>query len=231
MDQDIMNLTPTDSHTPICCLSTGQESLKWKKLASDYKPDWVKPINSYPGLWARVPDSYYDFIREIMTKMAPFFGLDVNDVKRVSANYAVVTKSQTELGPYQTIPHFDNLNPNQIALVHYLCDNQFGGTGFYKHRATGFEEITTTNHDTYRDILDTELQAKPLESPAYIRADHPLFMRTQYLEAQFGDIVAFPSNILHSACIVGEPPSDKSLTEGRLTITSFIVFGQRSTQA
>ncbi|KZN64760.1 hypothetical protein N473_13285 [Pseudoalteromonas luteoviolacea CPMOR-1] len=228
MEQDIKNLSPTDSKVPIYCMSTGEESLKWKKLASNYKPDWVQPINSYPGVWARVPDSYYDFIRKVMAQMAPFFAVDVNDIKRVSANYAVVTKSQAELGPYQTIPHFDNLNPNQIALVHYLCDSQFGGTGFYKHCETGFEEITVENHEHYRNILDSELEQQSPAKPEYIRSNHPLFHRTQYLEAQFGDIVAFPSNILHSACIAGEPPATEMLTEGRLTITSFIVFGKQS---
>ncbi|USE68847.1 hypothetical protein CTT31_06795 [Pseudoalteromonas maricaloris] len=224
-----IQLSPYERDTPMIYMDFGNMSTVWKQQAPSYRPDWVKPINSYPGLWARVSNDYFEFVKELALKLAPYFGASpsLESIKRISCNYAIATKLNEELHAYQTIPHFDNLNSNQIALVHYLCGGEFGGTGFYQHKSTGVKEVISANHDRYRDHLDIELSQGGYKEKQYISSHHPLFDRTHYIEAEFGRIVAFPSTRLHSACLAESQLNSDVILDGRLTITSFIIFDRR----
>lgn len=210
----------TDKYT--YSLMKVEESIKWKKLASNYKPDWIAPSNSYPGLWAKVPQTYFDFINQLIPSLLSNFSAELKNVKRVACNYALATTSHEELHDYQQIPHFDSQLNNQIAIVHYLCSQEFGGTGFYYHNSSEIEVVTAKNRASYVDTLSNEMTHLNNKSSQYIEDNHPLFTRTHYEQAQFGKLICYPGNLLHSACIPSVDLTVSKLTEGRLTITTFI---------
>ncbi|MBE0367496.1 MULTISPECIES: DUF6445 family protein [Pseudoalteromonas] len=214
------------NHALVKTIDASTDSKKWLKTASNYRPDWVLPTNSYPGLWAKVHNDYFAFIKNVIDALSTPFNYSANNVKRVSCNYALVTQEPSSLQPFQTIPHFDLPKDNQIALVHYLCDAQFGGTGFYSHKSTGINRVSRHNHDDYIHSIKKEIDTHTAQSPQYITHTHPLFVREHYEAAQFGKIVAYPGNLLHSACIPQQLPKANDLRSGRLTITTFATLGE-----
>lgn len=54
---------------------------------------------------------------------------------------ALATETPENLEPVQKVPHHDSPDPFRIAMVHYLCRDMPGGTGFFRHKATGFEGL------------------------------------------------------------------------------------------
>ncbi len=56
------------------------------------------------------------------------------------------------------IAHYDSTDPAIFAAVIYLCDSRFSGTSFYRHRRTGYEEITAENRRNYQIALATDMR-------------------------------------------------------------------------
>lgn len=222
----MQDLISQSDHSLIATLDAPEESAKWLKAASNYRPDWVLPTNSYPGLWAKVPNNYFQFIHEVLQAFSNTYNYSAKNIRRVSCNYALVTQKHESLNPFQTIPHFDTPMNDQIALVHYLCDEQFGGTGFYQHVNSKITRVNRNNHDSFVNTVKQQLEELDPTTPEYIADNHPLFKRTHYEHAQFGRLVAYPANLLHSACIPTPLPESQDLRSGRLTITSFITLGE-----
>lgn len=210
------------SHPLVCSYFAKNDSKQWLNFASNYRPDWVTPTNSYPGLWAKVPNLYFKFINDIIVEISKQHRFEMTDIKRVSCNYALLTSTPSSLLPFQTIPHFDSKINNQMAIVHYLCGQEFGGTGFFRHNQSGIELIDSKNRANYLDTLSVEIQDTANVSQSYISDNHPLFTRTHYESAEFGKLVTYPGNLLHSACVPESLPVVKHLRDGRLTITTFI---------
>ena len=103
----------------------------------------------YPGDRAPAPASYLQargaLLSEVITGV---FGM-VAGADLIECNFSVVTTPPEALTPIQRLPHFDGTAPNRLALLHYLCPPEAGGTSFYRHRATGFETITDARLSAY----------------------------------------------------------------------------------
>ena len=95
----------------------------------------------------------------------------------ISAGYSIVTTRPAELTPIQRLPHFDGLEPERIALLHYLSGAEQGGTAFYRHRSTGYETITADRHAAYDAALHRDVARHGLPVPAYISGDTPIYER------------------------------------------------------
>src|SRR3546814_19658635 len=58
------------------------------------------------------------------------------------------------LAPVQRLPHFDGVEDDLIALLHYVAPN--AGTAFYRHRASGLELVTPESVDRFVEIARCE---------------------------------------------------------------------------
>src|SRR6266702_5460333 len=116
--------------------------------------------NLYPGLRAPMPESFSTAFRTWLTPILQRHGVleGGRAICRDSSFFSVVTTASTDLLPIQRIPHYDSTDPGLFAAVIYLCDTRFSGTSFYRHRRTGYEEITEENRSNYRLALDNELR-------------------------------------------------------------------------
>jgi hypothetical protein len=186
---------------------------------------WVEADNSYPGIRAQVPDSYYSNIyAAIKSLMYKTFDIRTNTTKSAYSCFSLTTSSPEDLKNYQRIPHFDTLAGNQYALVHYLCDAPHGGTSFYRHKKTGFESITESRWDEYWSKITAEWGTYGQPDREYIVGDTESFVRTKNVEIKYDRVLIYPGGQLHSGNIDPLISLSPDPQVGRLTITTFIEY-------
>ena len=183
--------------------------------------------NLYPGLRAPVPESFSTALRAWLTPILQGNGMLAagQAIQRDSSFFSVVTTASGELLPIQCIPHYDSIDPNLLAAVIYLCDTRFCGTSFYRHRRTGYEEITAENQANYRLALDHDMRTHGAPPRQYMNGDSLLFETTFSNPLKFNSAIVYPGRILHAGNIRSPfvPPRDPS--EWRLTITALLEVG------
>lgn len=145
-------------------------------------------------------------------------------IEPVSCLLSLTTTKQEHLRPIQSVPHFDSCDSAQIAGVHYLCSEQFGGTSFYRHRSTGYESMTAQRIADYAPSLKSEVMALKARSFQYIRGDTELFERTASIEAKFNRAIYYRSNVLHSGDIPADIQMPLNPRAGRLTANTLAVI-------
>jgi hypothetical protein len=190
-------------------------------FAQSYAPD---RSNLYPGLRAPMPQSFSTAFRAWLTPILQRNGVleGSRAIYSDASFFSVVTTASTDLLPIQRIPHYDSTDPSLFAAVIYLCDTRFSGTSFYRHRKTGYEEITAENRNNFRLALDTEMRIHGVPQKEYINGDSLLFEAIFSNELRFNSAVIYPGRILHAGNIKKQfnPPKDKS--EWRLTVTALL---------
>ena len=111
----------------------------------------------YPGLRAEVAATDVEaYLAPIQALIAKTFGF-AGPPRVISAGYSIVTTRPADLTPIQRLPHFDGLEAERVALLHYLNGQEQGGTAFYRHRSTGFETISAERHAAYDAALHREV--------------------------------------------------------------------------
>jgi len=174
------------------------------------------PGNFYPGMRAPVPEA-------ISMALRPWLGRLLHSAFHQDTSYfSVETTASAEQLPNQRIPHYDSTHPGLFAAVIYLCDSRFAGTSFYRHRRTGYEEITEDNRRNYQLALDNELRMLGPPEREYVNGDNALFERIFSNVLRFNSAIVYPGRVLHAANIPRgfEPP--KTSADWRLTVTSLL---------
>lgn len=183
--------------------------------------------NFYPGLLGAMP---LRFVAALVAALRPrietVFALGDAQPVNASFNFSMVTFGPDQLEPAQRIPHVDTTDPLQLAVLHYLCDERFDGTAFYRHRSTGFETLSEERWGPYQAALAADLERHP-PAAGFIGADTPVFERTARFGLRFDRVLVYRSRVLHSGQI--DPAVDLSPDprEGRLTGNIFLNYGRR----
>lgn len=172
--------------------------------------------NLYPGMRSPMPESFSTTFR---AWLAPILKRHID---RDTSFFSVVTTASADLLPIQCIPHYDSTDPNLFAAVIYLCDTRFSGTSFYRHRKTGYEEITAENQNNYNLALDSEMRRYGAPKKEYMNGESVLFEAIFSNELTFNSAIIYPGRALHAANIRSQFDSPKDKSEWRLTITALI---------
>jgi hypothetical protein len=193
-------------------------------FAQSYAPDHS---NLYPGFRAPIPQSFSTALRAWLTPILRRNGMleGSRAIYRDSSFFSVVTTASTDLLPIQRIPHYDSTDPNLFAAVIYLCDTRFSGTSFYRHRKTGYEEITEENRNNFRLALDNEMRIHGAPPKEYANGDSFLFEAIFSNELQFNSAIIYPGRVLHAANISRQFTPPKHKDEWRLTVTALLQSG------
>lgn len=174
----------------------------------------------YPGLLAPAPVAYLDgLVRFALSQIAAHFGTGPVVPARARGNFSLMTTPPADLSPDQRVPHVDAADRMQFAGVHYLSD-QPAGTGFFRHRATGYETIDADRLAVYRRHLDAELAA--LGPGGYVTGDHTHFTIIDAVEARPDRLILYRAALLHSGLIDAVPPHAEDPLQGRLTGNLFL---------
>ena len=193
------------------------QSLTDRAAADSFSPRGVH----YPGIRAPVQPAY---LAERLDVLEPVlrgvFGLG-RGAELAESAFSLVTTPPGELTPIQRLPHFDTTDGKRLALLHYLCGPEKGGTAFYRHRTTGYETVSHERLDTYDAALRTDV-AKHGVPHGYTRASGPIFEQTANVEARFNRMVIYRSRTLHSGQIPDDFTFSTDPRQGRLTVNIFL---------
>lgn len=180
----------------------------------------------YPGIRKPAPPEYAeDLAARYGEVLRERFAMPTHTApKVVFCALSITTTQPHRLRPVQRVPHFDTSAANQLAIVHYLCGPEHGGTSFYRHRSTGFATISQQRIREYSATLKREVMTKYPPPARYMDGDDPLFMRIATYEARCNRALIYPSNVLHSADIRRVSLPQASPRVARLTVNSFVRF-------
>jgi hypothetical protein len=190
-------------------------------FAQSYAED---PGNLYPGVRAAMPESFSIAFRAWLTPILRRNGVLEPDqaLYRDSSFFSVVTTASKDLLPIQRIPHYDSINPGLLAAVIYLCDTRFSGTSFYRHRRTGYEEITAGNQENYRVALNSDMRVHGAPRREYMNGDSLLFEVIYSNELKFNSAIVYPAGALHAASIDRHFQAPRDRKDWRLTVTALL---------
>jgi hypothetical protein len=172
----------------------------------------------YPGVVALVPDIYRDnVLAALFRPMVGVFGMIPSTRGKSYGFFGLTTLNHSDMSPRQRAPHVDSSRMNSFATVHYLSESSFGGTAFYRHKATGLEVVTPATNDRFNRTRQQELDAEdgtPLDL-----AD--IYEEIAYIEPKFNRLILYRAGQLHSARLdQGAALTDDPRT-GRLTANLF----------
>lgn len=179
----------------------------------------------YPGIRATAPEAYS---QELISLLDPLirinFEIDESlPLRKTPCMFSLTTMPPSQLGPLQRIPHFDSSAPRYMAALLYLCDGRHGGTGFYRHKATGLQRIGAADTDRYAAAVREEL-ARRAPPQRYFDAGDEHFEFLGMVPAKFNRLVVYSGGLIHTACVnPGLSISDDSRA-GRLTVNTFVDF-------
>jgi len=176
---------------------------------------YVPEHTRYPGLNARLPEAYYTFLMGALRgPMQTAFGLPTSAYLDYFGFFGLITVSHEHVEPIQKIPHYDGPDPGQLAMVHYLSHDAFGGTGFFRHKATGFESVNPCRRDRYIGAAQAELKATREDGMVnYEQIDEAEFV--------FNRLIIYRGNVLHAA-LHGKAALSHDPQGGRLTANGFV---------
>lgn len=185
----------------------------------------VAERKGYPGVRAPVPADYSAALTALMEPLIrQNFGVPAGLALRKSeCAFSLTTLPPAELGPLQRTPHFDASTPHHMAVLLYLCGPEHGGTGFYRHKATGLQQVTADNREGFLDAYYAELNARP-PAPRYFDDSDAHFEFLGMMPARFNRLVVYRGSLLHSAVVNPRLSIDGDPRTGRLTVNSFYDF-------
>ena len=177
--------------------------------------------SGYPGLLAPAPVAYINaMVGFVLPLIVAHFATGPVAPARARGNFSLVTTPPEALNPDQRIPHVDTADRLQFATVHFLSPDNADGTGFFRHRATGFETIDAERLPAYRASLDRE-RVDPPPSGYRIESDAQ-FERIGAIEARYDRLVLYRAALLHSGLVSHLPDAAADPARGRLTGNLFL---------
>lgn len=180
----------------------------------------------YPGMRTASPRSYlmalYRFLPPILEQA---FGAGRDQFAKVESSYSLVTTPTEDLTFIQRIPHFDSNDPGELAMIHFLCGPEHGGTSLYRHRETGFEFVDKARRAPFIESLEAAAKEGREPPKAYINGDTELFERLESFDAAFNRLVLYRCTSLHSGNIPADFGFDQNPRTGRLSLNTFLLRG------
>lgn len=180
--------------------------------------------NFYPGVRAPAPGGY---VPALITALRPYlaetFDVPPGGQAHVTSALSMATLPVDQASLVQRLPHIDTTSPDQLAILHYLCGPEHGGTAFYRHRATGFEAVGPARGQAYSAALRAEIEARADIADGYVAASNALFEQTAAVAPAFNRIVVYASNLLHAG-VLPDRPASLDPRDGRLTANTFFRF-------
>ena len=185
--------------------------------------DYADRSTGFPGLRAPFDPNYMGpAMPGLQAVLTDVFGLSKGVILRECCA-SIVTVPPADLRPAQCMPHFDGADPKLMALLHYIDHPEKGGTGFYRHKATGFESVTPEREADYRAAIQTQREAGSLPSGRYMTQSGDLVEKIGSVEGRYNRMVLYRSNILHSGDINPENEFCDDPAKARLSINTFLL--------
>jgi hypothetical protein len=191
----------------------------WAMVDAARAADFYRPPHTYyPGLNAPLPEAYYrTVVTALRGALEAAFGLSRAASLKYFGFFALATTPAGAAQPIQKIPHHDSPDPNRLAMVHYLCRGPHGGTGFFRHKATGWQSIGPDRHEPFLAASQDEHE----DRAAYAGGDMAHYEQVGEAEMVFNRLIVYRNHVLHAG-LLGQGGAASDPTEGRLTANGFL---------
>lgn len=176
----------------------------------------------YPGVRADAGEAYRAALaRAALPLIRSVFGAE-SPQWRIECFFSLVTLAPENLALIQRLPHYDGVDADRFAVVHYLCDPKHGGTSFYRHVDTGHEIITAARFESYRASLAAGVAREGEPPLRYVDDGAPLFERIAHFECRFNRLLIYRGAALHCSTHGAGANFSADPKDGRLTVTAFL---------
>lgn len=199
-----------------------------KLLAFSQKSEYLSGTEKqgYPGRRSLLPSQYIEFLSSALEPTLRKL-YDIPNSLKMHLNeslFSLVDVPETELGPFQSIPHADSSYQYYFAILHYLSPGNHGGTGFYRHQPSGFENIYSDRVHHFERTLQQYIDFNGLPEQQYFKHSDPHFEQIASIDYLPNRVLVYPGTLLHTGLI--EPKADLSLdgVMRRLTANIFLEF-------
>ncbi len=179
----------------------------------------------YPGVRAQPTKGYVqEIIRVISPILEDVYSIPADRGMKFNSFYSLVATQPEQLQGLQRMPHFDSTHEHFFAITHYLNPGEFAGTGLFRHRPTGFENVTEDRFKDFADAANAFIAAHGEPALGYIAKSNDHFELYERIDYRPNRLVAYPGSLLHSGLI--DPARDVSSdpATGRLTTNVFMEF-------
>ena len=177
----------------------------------------------YPGIRASVPAARVrSFLEPLVDLMRSTFECGAQ-IQVLEAYYSLVTTRPAALRPIQRLPHFDGVERERLALLHFLSTDEASGTAFYRHRSTGFESVDAARYPRFAAAVERDAVLLGLPEPAYIGGDTALYEQIASFDGRFNRMLAYRGHALHCALLPDTLSFSADPRHGRLTVNTFLM--------
>lgn len=180
----------------------------------------------YPGIRSSATPDYANAITAQFESLIRDTFNFAEKITITDSTFSLVATPASKLVPFQRVPHFDSTDANRLALLHYLCGPEHGGTSFYRHRGSGIEEVTADNHKDYINAVNTEVKTLGMPPPQFIDGDTAMFERIARYDCKFNRVLIYRGRMLHSVNMPITETPDTDPRSGRLTVNTFLLAGE-----
>lgn len=195
-----------------------------RRFACDSALFGIDGKTSYPGVRATLPT---DYVEKVMAAIRPLLNAIYAVPVELSANaelayYSLLTNKVSDLGVMQRLPHFDTTKKHYYAVLHYLNEGPFGGTGFFRHRPTGFERISQDRREIFLQSASAFMAVRGMPEQKYINESTNHFELFAHVDYKPNRLVIYPGSLLHSGLVSADIDVNDNPNTGRLTANIFI---------
>ncbi|MDQ2075882.1 DUF6445 family protein [Marinimicrobium sp. ABcell2] len=196
------------------------------KLALDQTTFKADEVSAYPGIKSELPTEFYDAIKTVCSPLLyRQYAVPATLTEKVIERFfSVVTRQPEDLALLQRVPHYDSHERFFFAMLYYMTDGPFGGTGFFRHRPTGFERISVARRGEYIAAAQSYMQENGLPESSYMQGSDDHYELIGKVDHRPNRLVIYPGNLLHSGLIDPTRDIQSNPANGRLTANVFIEF-------
>ncbi len=192
-------------------------------MAADLAPFGRAQDNHYPGLrrcLTKADGAAWAYVERTLRAAAPFIGgaFKARGFDLLEASFSLVTDAPASLAPPQRLPHYDSVDPDYLAILHYLGGTEGTGTAFYRQRSTGIERVEPGNQAAFVAAARRE----GATASGYIAGSDPRFERIATVAAVPDRLASYQGCLLHSGVIPPGSPLSPDPRRGRLTGNLFV---------
>lgn len=213
--------------TPVIVLDNVLGDLETlKRVACEWAPFSGEGQAGYPGIRAQLPA---DYGRSILSWLEPLIRRVYGVPERfagqcIRQQYSLVTTPESDLAVLQRVPHYDTRRGLYFAIMHYLNPGPFGGTGFFRHRPTGYERITDERFGHFVGEAERFMHKHGLPAARYCQGSDAHFEMIHQVDYRPDRLLIYPGNLLHTGLIQADRDLSADPATGRLTANLFLDF-------
>ena len=186
----------------------------------------------YPGRRHQIGpgDKASSYVMDILKGAGPLIQnhYDADNFRVFEASFSLVTTPPAEMSQRQRIPHYDWDDPNYLAIMLHLHRVPDTGTAFYRHVASGIEQVSGATTPQLNSMMQAELAESNFDPAGSGGQADAYYEKIFQVEGRFNRLVIYQGCLLHSGYFSPNFNYSSDPQTGRLPAPLFLTTAHRS---